>query len=131
MGAGCSKVPEVQSIQGVVSINGNPMVKGLIRFWPKSDSKLGCVEGLITDGNYLLCPRLDRGEGGAGRFIVLILPPPGVTIPEKYKKAATTPLEFDLKPGVNHLDPINIEAAPGAGSAGPPLPSVPPIPAGR
>ena len=119
LAAGCPASQErPYPVHGVVSLDGNPLRGGLVRFEPSSpgpSSSCFGAEGTIgSDGTYrLTTSSVNEGTNdGAlpGMYRVVVLPGQETTaqnsrvIPSKYYSLAGSGLEFEVKPNDNLID---------------------------
>lgn len=120
LGAGCGQKPELGSVEGVVTLDGKPLARAAVAFFPDpAKGQNGPVSVAVTDdaGNYTLeytvmndqDPAQSRKHPGAvlGWHKVVIddyqmyaeqLKPPG-RVPVVYTAIDSTPLEFEVKDG--------------------------------
>jgi hypothetical protein len=119
--AGCGNDADVAPVDGVVRLDGNPVVSGTVRFLPSAGR---AAEGKIQpDGTFTL-GTLGESDGALiGTHQVAIIAyepsrraagrPPDFTVaspkikplvPMKYMAPGTSGLVFEVKPGNNHAE---------------------------
>jgi hypothetical protein len=112
---GCSGSKE-SSVTGHVTLDGSPLSQGTVAFEPQAGGMLA-AGALDANGNYeLLTNQVDGLTPGKYRVKILAwertpdppdggLPPPGkLLIPEKFTRADTSGLVFEVAPGRNRID---------------------------
>lgn len=126
-GKGSNQVPVVR-VRGTVTLDGKPVTKGLVVFFPKFDAPV--ARGRIKeDGTYVLST-YGSGDGAAiGEFNVAILaqdeealleslpedfagnvPEPPPLIPRKYFNQNTSELTATTVPGDTNVIDFNLES---------------------
>lgn len=126
---------EVSRVTGQVMLDGEPLNKVCVYFWPSHDVTLGIMVQEKTDeeGCFDIRPNPDMGEGKAGLYRVGIgdteakgallgMAMAGMSNlksfkgrrlpPIKYWQAETSPLMVTIKPGLNELDPFELDDEP-------------------
>jgi hypothetical protein len=104
--AGCG--PSLQPVEGDVSVNGSPLAKGNVVFWPdaaKGNTFPNNPTGEVVDGKFKIMTQGKPGApAGAYKVTVNSSEIPDSTkvtefknpIPEKYREAAKTPLTIEV-----------------------------------
>lgn len=117
-GAGCNQSPFNADVKGSITLDGKPVPPGVVVFSAEGEGRNSSRGNIDTNGNYFLVTRHNRGidageyrvavrvyekgeAPGPGERQTTILPP---LVPEKYLIAATSGLEFTVKPGSNTID---------------------------
>lgn len=112
--AGCS--PRIESVSGVVSLNGKPQGGIKLLFEPKSAKGKRAMAVTGPDGRFSLHRQGMGNRSGAivGDYIVRVYaadvddPESAPVIPERYSRGAA--LEFQVKPGQANSFEINLES---------------------
>ena len=127
--AGCAKSPEdTFSVEGTVTVAGKLMDNGTVVFdmidVGKSGKRYSARGNIDSQGHYRLTTfGFGKADGApAGKHRVCVIPSFSalpdkigvnvielVTVPERYMKPSTTPLEYEVKAGENVID-IDIPA---------------------
>lgn len=122
MTSGCAG-SEVKLVLGSVSLNGAPLDRVSVCFWPVGDSvgTLICP-AVESDGTFEIVPLADRGQGNPGNYRVTVkeqlFDPEAVNngmagyqlprIGSKYAAPEKTPLQVALQAGENELEGLNV-----------------------
>lgn len=126
--AGCSPPPEVGSVIGLVTLDGEPLPEAFVRFegeagWQATavtddeglyelvagDGRLGAVVGgykvIVHDARSFAAPTDKESDGDESP------PPPAPRIPAVYGNIARTPLTANVEPGEQSIDlPLSSDA---------------------
>jgi hypothetical protein len=112
-GCGSNKL-KTYPVEGIVSIDGQPLEEGMIRFRPKHKENKHSAYGSIKKGNYKL--QTTGGDFGAGaipgeyQVVFSVLAPPlsndqdaeaTETLPNLYTKVEETPFSVTVVKGKN------------------------------
>jgi len=112
--AGCS--PRVESVTGIVSLNGKPQGGIKLLFEPKSAKGKRAMAVTGSDGRFSLHRQGMGNRAGAivGDYVVRVYaadvddPDAAPVIPERYARGSA--LEFAVKPGQPNSFEINLES---------------------
>jgi hypothetical protein len=101
----------------VTFADGQPVTSGLVIFEGKDEKQTVTARGAIhTDGTFRLATHKPGDGAPAGKYRVLLVPPPPqdpdvpqakAPFDERYLEFGTSGLEFDVKAGTNEL-PIQV-----------------------
>lgn len=117
-GCGGGDGPEMGRVTGTISLDGQPLTKGVVNFQPVASGNP--ANGTIgPDGTYSLTT-FEPGDGAqVGNYLVTVSvrdekkvqnfipktppPPPKSYIPVKYESPKTSELSTQVKPGLNPI----------------------------
>ncbi len=119
MACGCGDSSRIATVKGVVTLNGEPVPRGMVQFVPieSVSGELSTATGEIkSDGSYQL--QTDNQAGAVvGRHKVRIearaVPKnemdtlPASLVPERYTSESTSGLEVTVEPGKSNV--LNLE----------------------
>lgn len=122
LAAGCPTSQErTYPVHGVVSLDGNPLRGGLVRFEPSAPGGCGSCYGaqgtIGADGSYRLTTFSANDGALPGLHRVVVLPGEDSSlqnsqaIPSRYYSLAGSGLEFQVKRGDNPID-IRLKSTP-------------------